>query len=60
MKMKMMNPNGIHHSSQHQQDGVEGTNGTHIIFQDDISLVSLLKACAIKKDLYKGSRLHAD
>eukprot|EP00250_Pteridium_aquilinum_P019334 c24391_g4_i1 orf=349-705(+) len=36
------------------------SNGSRQYFQEDITLVALLKACVKEKDLYKGSRLHAD
>eukprot|EP00250_Pteridium_aquilinum_P033952 c6744_g1_i1 orf=361-780(+) len=58
------NAQEIHHTSQ-QGDVQDVASlffryGNHYTFQDDVSLVAQLKACAKEKDLLTGSRLHAD
>eukprot|EP00250_Pteridium_aquilinum_P027269 c34572_g1_i1 orf=133-510(+) len=52
---------GIHHHSQlNEAEKTEVSVGGNCRIQDDITLVSLLKACAKRKDLHKGNTLHAD
>eukprot|EP00250_Pteridium_aquilinum_P032316 c45507_g1_i1 orf=3-296(-) len=49
---------GTHYRPQ-QHEEVETLSINHERWHNDIALVALLKACAKQKDLYEGSRLHA-